>query len=105
MVTHSQLVRYYLRALRHWEANPAVRALCASVDLGRRGYAELFAARHLDATAWTTGTGVSGNAAYADAVALLAAAPARVATQGVTGPASRPMPPSRGRGAVLSSEL
>ena len=72
MVTHEQLVQYYLHALRHWEANPAVRTLCASVDLGRRGYAELFATRHLDATAWTTGKGLSGNRAYADAVKLLA---------------------------------
>lgn len=71
MVTHGQLVRYYLLALRHWEAHPAVRELCAGIDLGRRGYCELFASRHLDATAWTTGGALSGNAAYDDAVALL----------------------------------
>lgn len=72
MVTHGRLVGYYLLALRHWEAHPAVRELCAGVDLGRRGYCELFAGRHLDATAWTTGGALSGNAAYDDAVALLA---------------------------------
>ena len=72
MVTHERLVEHYYRAVRHWEDRPAVQELCASVGLNRRSYAELFASRHLDATTWTTGTGLSGNAAYDDALALLA---------------------------------
>ncbi len=73
MVTHEGLVGHYLHALRHWERYPAVQALCESIGLSRRLYAELCASRQLDATAWTTGKGLSGNAAYDDALALLAA--------------------------------
>lgn len=86
MVTHERLVQHYLCALRHWEAHPAVRDVCAEVDLNRRGYCELFASRHLDATTWTAGGALSGNAAYADAVARLAASP----PGGVAGGAHRP---------------
>ena len=75
MVTHKGLVGHYLHALRHWERYPAVQELCESIGLSRRLYAELCASRQLDATAWTTGKGLSGNAAYDDALALLAAAP------------------------------
>ena len=82
MVTHQQLVRYYLHALRHWERHPAVRELCESIGLSRRLYAELVASRHLDATAWTTGRGLSGNAAYDDALVLLAPAGGRVVRPG-----------------------
>ena len=73
MVTHELLVGHYLHALRHWERYPAVQELCESVGLSRRLYAELCASQQLDATAWTTGRGLSGNAAYDDALALLAA--------------------------------
>lgn len=96
MVTHEQLVQYYLHALRHWEANPAVRTLCAAVDLGRRGYAELFATRHLDATAWTTGKGVSGNRAYDDAVKLLAAGSASDGSSADRAASPLPLPYERG---------
>ena len=83
MVTHEGLVEHYLHALRHWERYPAVQELCESVGLSRRLYAELCASRQLDATAWTTGKGLSGNAAYDDALALLAA-PDPVARPGVS---------------------
>ena len=73
MVTHEQLVGHYFHALRHWERHPAVRELCESIGLSRRLYAELCASRQLDAMAWTTGRGLSGNAAYDDALVLLAA--------------------------------
>ncbi len=73
MVMHEGLVGHYLHALRHWERYPAVQELCESIGLSRRLYAELCASRQLDATAWTTGKGLSGNAAYDDALALLAA--------------------------------
>ena len=78
MVTHEGLVGHYLHALRHWERYPAVQELCESIGLSRRLYAELCASRQLDATAWTTGKGLSGNAAYDDALALLAAPDASV---------------------------
>ena len=73
MVTHERLVRHYLHALRFWERHPAVQELCESIGLSRRLYAELCASRELDARAWTTGRGLSGNVAYDDALALLAA--------------------------------
>ncbi len=75
MVTHEGLVGHYLHALRHWERHPAVQELCESIGLSRRLYAELCASRQLEAKAWTTGKGLSGNAAYDDALALLAAGP------------------------------
>ena len=78
MVTHEGLVGHYLHALRHWERYPAVQELCESIGLSRRLYAELCASRQLDATAWTTGKGLSGNAAYDDALALLATPDASV---------------------------
>jgi hypothetical protein len=92
MVTHQQLVGHYLQALRHWERHPAVRELCESIGLSRRLYAELCASRQLDAMAWTTGRGLSGNAAYDDALALLAApgAPWAEATASVTDLAAAP---------------
>ena len=73
MVTHEQLVGHYLAALRHWERHAAVRELCEARGLSRRLYAELMASRRLDARAWTSGRGLSGNAAYAAALARLAA--------------------------------
>ena len=85
MVTHEGLVGHYLHALRHWERYPAVQELCESIGLSRRLYAELCASRQLDATAWTTGKGLSGNAAYDDALALLAATPDASVSPGTLG--------------------
>lgn len=64
MVTHDALVAHYRLALHHWGANAAVREYAARVGLNRRMYCELFATRHLDASAWTNGTELDGNRAY-----------------------------------------
>ncbi len=72
MVTFETLVAHYLRALRHWEGQTRVRALGATVGLNRRMYCEFFAARHLNATTWTSGSGLNGNAAYDEALRRLA---------------------------------
>ncbi len=71
MVTFETLVAHYLRALRYWEGQTRVRALGATVGLNRRMYCELFATRHLDATTWTSGIGLNGNAAYDEALRRL----------------------------------
>lgn len=70
MVTREWLVRQYPLALRHRAARPVVRG--AAVDLGRRGYCELFANPHLDATARTAGGESSGNAVVPVATTVLA---------------------------------
>ncbi len=68
MVTHDALVAHYQLALHHGGAYAAVREHAARVGLSRRMYCELFATRHLDASAWTNGTELDGNRAYDDAL-------------------------------------
>lgn len=68
MVTHKALVAHYSMALHHWRAHPAVREHATRVGLNRRMYCELFATRHLDASAWTSGTELDGNQAYDQAL-------------------------------------